>query len=47
MLFRSGTFAGGKKSALKAGDAVVMPANVPHALEAAGRFKMMLVMTKA
>jgi len=38
---------GGKKSALKAGDAVVMPANVPHALEAAGRFKMMLVMTKA
>ena len=31
---------------LKAGEAVIMPANKPHALKAVERFKMMLVMIK-
>jgi quercetin dioxygenase-like cupin family protein len=31
----------------KAGDAVVMPANVPHALKALTPYKMLLVMVKA
>jgi quercetin dioxygenase-like cupin family protein len=29
------------------GDMIVMPANIPHALRAAERFKMLLVMVKA
>jgi len=37
---------GGKKVRAKAGDAVIMPANVPHAVTAPGRFKMLLVMLK-
>jgi quercetin dioxygenase-like cupin family protein len=37
----------GKKSTLRKGEAVLMPANRPHALKAIKRFKMMLVMTKA
>lgn len=32
--------------ALKAGEFIVMPANVPHAVQADERFKMMLVMIK-
>jgi quercetin dioxygenase-like cupin family protein len=32
---------------LKAGDAIVMPANEPHALKAAQRFKMLLTMIRA
>lgn len=31
---------------LKAGEAIIMPANIPHALKAIERFKMMLVMVK-
>ena len=31
---------------LKTGEAVIMPANKPHALKAVERFKMMLVMIK-
>ena len=31
---------------LRAGESVIMPANVPHALRAVERFKMMLVMIK-
>jgi quercetin dioxygenase-like cupin family protein len=31
---------------MKAGEAVIMPANKPHALKAVERFKMMLVMIK-
>jgi quercetin dioxygenase-like cupin family protein len=37
----------GKKSTLRKGEAVIMPASRPHALKALKRFKMMLVMTKA
>ena len=32
---------------VKAGEAVVMPANVPHAVQAEEKFKMLLVMIKA
>lgn len=32
---------------LKAGDAIIMPANKPHALKAIQRFKMLLTMIKA
>ncbi len=32
---------------LKRGDAVIMPANEPHALKALSRFKMLLVMIKS
>jgi len=38
---------GGKPVAVKAGDMVVMPANVPHALKALKRFKMLLVMIRS
>ncbi len=38
---------GGKPVAAKAGDMVVMPANVPHALKAVERFKMLLVMIRS
>jgi quercetin dioxygenase-like cupin family protein len=37
---------GGRGHKLGAGDLIVMPANVPHALKAVARFKMMLVMVK-
>lgn len=33
----------GKDHALKAGEAVVMPANIPHAVYAPERFKMLLI----
>ena len=36
----------GKSSDVKAGQAIIMPANKPHALKAIERFKMMLVMIK-
>lgn len=32
---------------MKAGEIIVMPANVPHALKAITKFKMMLTMVKA
>jgi quercetin dioxygenase-like cupin family protein len=37
----------GKLHDLKAGQSIIMPANQPHALKAAERFKMLLVMIKA
>lgn len=38
---------GGKAVTAGAGQIVLMPANVPHAVRATGRFKMMLVMIRA
>ncbi len=38
---------GGATVSAKAGDLVVMPANVPHALRAAQPFKMLLIMLRA
>lgn len=38
---------GGTRHALKTGQSVVMPANIPHALKASSRFKMMLVMIRS
>jgi quercetin dioxygenase-like cupin family protein len=32
---------------LRAGEIIIMPANVPHAVEAARKFKMLLIMLKA
>lgn len=37
----------GKAFQLKAGEIIIMPANVPHALKATEKFKMMLVMIKS
>jgi quercetin dioxygenase-like cupin family protein len=37
---------GGKTIAARAGDLVLMPANVPHGVQAASRFKMLLTMFK-
>ncbi len=37
---------GGKEVVVKAGEVVAMPANVPHALNAVQRFKMLLVVIK-
>jgi quercetin dioxygenase-like cupin family protein len=37
---------GGKKVTPKAGETVIMPANVPHAVRAAKRFKMLLTMIR-
>ncbi len=37
---------GGQPHLLKEGDAIIMPANVTHALKAIERFKMMLIMIK-
>ncbi len=37
----------GKAATVKAGEAIIMPANKPHALQAAKRFKMMLVMIRS
>lgn len=37
----------GKPFALKSGDAIVMPANDPHAVLAVKKFKMLLTMIKA
>ena len=38
---------GGKPVAATAGQMVIMPANVPHAVQARGRFKMLLIMLRA
>jgi quercetin dioxygenase-like cupin family protein len=38
---------GGAPYALRAGEMIVMPANVPHALKANERFKMALTMIRA
>ncbi len=37
---------GGETQTVAAGELVVMPANIPHALHAAQRFKMLLVMIR-
>jgi quercetin dioxygenase-like cupin family protein len=37
----------GKPHRVRSGEMLVMPANKPHALKAAGRFKMMLVMIRS
>ena len=37
---------GGKPSTLVTGEAIIMPANIPHAIKAVERFKMMLVMIR-
>jgi quercetin dioxygenase-like cupin family protein len=37
---------GEKKSTVNAGELLIMPANVPHALSAKQRFKMLLVMIR-
>jgi quercetin dioxygenase-like cupin family protein len=37
----------GKPFDLKAGDAIIMPANEPHALKATQKFKMLLTMIRA
>jgi quercetin dioxygenase-like cupin family protein len=37
---------GGKPLGVKAGDTVLMPANVPHAVNATKRFKMLLTMIR-
>jgi len=37
---------GGNPHTLKAGEAIIMPANIPHALKGIERFKMMLIMIK-
>lgn len=37
---------GGKKQTVKAGEMLIMPANVSHALHAHKRFKMLLVMIR-
>ncbi|MBN2753370.1 MAG: cupin domain-containing protein [Candidatus Goldbacteria bacterium] len=37
---------GGNQVNLKAGESIIMPADIPHSLKAAEKFKMMLVMIK-
>lgn len=37
---------GGKPVAMKAGDSIIMPANISHALQAAKQFKMVLTMIR-
>ena len=43
---KAGITIGGKLNILQAGEAIIMPANIPHALNAMERFKMMLVMIR-
>ncbi len=38
---------GGSPFNLVAGESIILPANIPHALKAADRFKMMLTMIKS
>jgi quercetin dioxygenase-like cupin family protein len=38
---------GGEEHVLKDGELIIMPANVPHAVNARQKFKMMLIMLKA
>ena len=37
---------GGKVNLLKKGEFIIMPANIPHAVKAIQRFKMLLIMIK-
>jgi quercetin dioxygenase-like cupin family protein len=43
---KAGVTIGGKLNILQAGESIIMPANIPHALNAVERFKMMLVMIR-
>ena len=36
-----------QEHSLSAGDSVVLPANIPHAVDAVTKFKMLLIMSKA
>lgn len=38
---------GGEEHTLKAGELIIMPANVPHAVRAVQKFKMLLIMLRA
>jgi len=38
---------GGKKNVVSAGQIIIMPANVPHAVDAEEKFKMLLIMIRA
>ena len=38
---------GGKKIKAAAGEIVIMPANIPHAVQAKEKFKMLLIMIRA
>lgn len=38
---------GGKPHALKGGEAIILPANLPHAVKAVTAFKMLLIMIRA
>lgn len=38
---------GGKDQITRNGEMIIMPANTPHALQAAERFKMLLIMIKS
>lgn len=38
---------GGKWNKVKSGELIIMPANVPHAVKAAERFKMLLIMIRS
>jgi quercetin dioxygenase-like cupin family protein len=38
---------GGKQTTVEAGEIIIMPANVPHAVAAQERFKMLLTMIRA
>ncbi len=44
---KADVFISGKINEVKAGQSIVLPANVPHALRAPERFKMLLVMIKS
>lgn len=37
----------GKPHSVAAGEAIILPANVPHAVQAAARFKMLLTMIRS
>jgi len=43
---RAEIFIAGEKNTLEIGTSIIMPANIPHALKAVERFKMMLTMIK-
>jgi quercetin dioxygenase-like cupin family protein len=38
---------GGKSAAVTAGEMIIMPANIPHALQAEEKFKMLLIMVRS
>ncbi len=38
---------GGERQSVAAGEMLIMPANIPHALHAAQRFKMLLIMIRS